>query len=251
MLKLKTMKTTMTENKYPSDAKRNIKTLVEDFLEKDRKDILEKYLSDRVAAAELFWKLHGILMRNTLSVNEPDFEDLKDMDLGKVLVEWHLILLPVWRKFKKALFDFKENVLPERSSHESMVRAAEDSSSPMHEYRDLMATSYFSPEKFYDLKVRGTAYTVTLSFESGKVGFLRRDLNIVNGFLDVLKDAPIDLFSRCRHCKKVIVITREGKSYCRGCASKAKQKELWEKDPEGCRERERKRYEQKRKVKKG
>jgi len=245
------MKTTMTENKYPSDAKRNIKALVEDFLEKDRKDILEKYHPDKVAAGELFWKLHGILMRNTLSVNEPDAEDLKDTDLSKVLVEWHLILLPVWRKFKRALFDFKENVLPERASHESMVRAAEDPSSPMHEYRDLMATSYFSPEKFYDLKVRGTAYTVTLSFESGKVGLLRRDLNIVNGFLDVLKDAPTDLFSRCRHCKKVIVITREGKAYCKGCASKAKQKELWEKDPEGCRKRERTRYEQKRKRKRG
>jgi len=185
-------------------------------------------------------------MRNTLAVNEPDAKDLEDMDLGKVLIEWHLILLPVWKKFKRALFDFKEKVLPERASHESMVKAAEDPSSPMHEYKDLMATSYFTPEKFYDLKVRGTAYSVTLSFESGKVGFLRRDLNIVNGLLDVLKDAPIDLFSRCRHCRKVIVITREGKAYCRGCASKAKQKELWEKDPEGCRERERIRYREKR-----
>ena len=236
----------MTENKYPSDAKRNIRVLVEDFLEKDREDILAKYLSDRVAAAELFWKLHGILMRNTFSVNEPDVEDLKDMDLGKVLVEWHLILLPVWRKFKKALFDYKENVLPERASHESMVQAVEDPSSSMHEYRTLMTTSYFSPEKFYDLKVRGTAYTVTLSFESEKVGFLRRDLNIISGFLDTLRDAPIDLFSRCRHCKKVIVITREGKAYCRGCASKAKQKKLWEEDPKGCRERERLRYREKR-----
>ena len=245
------MKTTMTENKYPFDARRNIKTLVEDFLEKDRKGILEKYHSDKVAAMELYWKLHGILMRNTLAVNEPDTEDLKDMELGKVLVEWHLILLPVWMKFKRALFDFKENVLLKRASHDSMVKAVVDPSSPMHEYKDLMATSYFSPEKFYDLKVRGTAYTVTLSFESGKVGFLRRDLNIVNGFLDVLKDAPIDLFNRCRHCRKVIVITREGKAYCRGCASKAKQKELWEKDPEGSRERERIRYEQKRKRKRG
>jgi hypothetical protein len=246
VLGFQTMKTTTTENKYPFDARRNIKTLVEDFIEKDRKGILEKYLSDKVAAAELYWKLHGVLMRNTLAVNEPDAEDLEDMDLGKVLVEWHLILLPVWRKFKKALFDFKENVPPERETHESMVGAVEDPSSPMHEYQDLMVTSYFSPERFYDLKVRGTAYTVTLSFESEKVGFLRRDLNIVDGFLDTLRDAPIDLFSRCRHCKKVIVITREGKAYCKGCASKAKQKELWEKDPKGCRERERIRYKQKR-----
>lgn len=251
MLQSKTMKTKIAENKFPSEAKRNIKALVEDFLEKDREEIFEKYRSDKIAATELFWKLHGILMRNTLAANEPDAEDLEDMDLGKVLIEWHLILLPVWRKFKRALFDFKENVHPERASHESMVKAVEDPSSPMHEYQNLMSTSYFSPEKFYDLKIRGTAYSITLSFESGKVGFLRRDLNIVNGFLDVLKDAPIDLFSRCRHCRKVIVITREGKAYCRGCASKAKQKELWEKDPEGSRERERIRYEQKRKRKRG
>ena len=237
----------MKENNYTSDARRNAKALVEDFLEREREDLSKKYHSDKVAAAELYWKLHGVLMRNTLAVNEPDAEDLEDMDLGKVLIDWHLILYPVWRRFKKALFDFKDNVMPERESHASMVRAVEDPSSPMHGYQDLMATSYFSPEKFYDFKVRGTAYTVTLSFESGKVSFLRKDLNIVNGFLDALRDAPIDLFSRCRHCKKVIVITREGKSYCRGCASKAKQKELWEKDREGCKEREKKRYQERKK----
>lgn len=241
----------MKENNYSSDARRNVKALVEDFLEREREDLSKKYLSDKVAAAELYWKLHGVLMRNALFINEPDSEDLAGEDLGNVLVEWHLILLPVWRKFKKALFDFKDNVLPERASHASMVQAVENPSSPLHEYRNLMSTTYVSEDKFYDFKVRGTAYTVTLSFDTGKVSFLRRDLNIVNGFLDALRDAPIDLFSRCRHCEKVIVITREGKSYCRGCASKAKQKELWEEDPEGCREREKIRYEQKRKRNRG
>ena len=46
----------MKEIKFPSEAKRNIKALVEDFLEMDRGVLLEKYRSDKIAAAELFWK---------------------------------------------------------------------------------------------------------------------------------------------------------------------------------------------------
>ena len=131
------------------------------------------------------------------------------------------------------------------------MKAVEDPSSPMHPHRALMSTAYRPADKFYNLKVKRTAYNVTLTFDAGKVDFFRRDLNIITGFLDTLRNAPVDLFSRCRYCSKVIVITRQGKKYCRGCAAKARQKELWKKDPEGCRERERIRYEKKRKRKKG
>jgi len=228
---------------YPSGSRKELKLLVEDFLEKDNSEL---YQINRDKEAALFWNLNQILLKNTLQQGQPDAQDLADTDLGKILVEWHQILSPVWGRFKKALFDFKERVLPERASHDAMVKAVEDPSSPMHQHRELMSTSYSPTDKFYELKVRGTAYTVTLTFDAGKVDFLRKDLNIVNGVLDSLRNAPIDLFSRCKHCNKVIIITREGKSYCKGCAAKARQKELWENDPEGCREREKKRYREKR-----
>jgi len=238
----------MKDTDYPSEKRSELRVLVEDFLEKE---IVELERLDNSAGAELFWKLNQILLKNTLLEGQPDAEDLAGTNFGKVLVEWHQLLSPVWRRFRKALFYYKENVLPERATHESMVKAVEEPSSPMHQYRALMGTVYFSEDKFYKLKLRGTAFSVSLSFDTGVVTMFRTEMNVINGFLDTLRNAPIDLFSRCRHCRKVIVITREGKAYCRGCASKAKQKELWEKDPEGCRERERKRYEQKRKVKKG
>ena len=234
--------------KYPSETRNNLRVLVEDFLEKDKDQLIQL---DRNEAADLYWKLDRVLQKNTLQDGQPDVEDLAGEDLGKVLIDWYLILHPVWNKFRRALFDFKDKVRPDRASHDSMVREVEDPASPMHEYRELMSTAYFPVDKFYNLKVRGTAYTVTLTFDTGKVSFLRKDLNIVNGFLDTLRNVPIDLFSRCKHCRKVIIVTREGKSYCKGCAAKARQKELWEKDPEGCREREKKRYDQKRKIKRG
>jgi len=233
---------------YPSGSRKDLKLLVEDFLENDNSEL---YQINRDKEAALFWNLNRILLKNTLQEGQPDAEDLAGTNFGEVLVEWHRILYPVWRKVKKALFDFKKNVLPDRAAHDDMVKAVEDPSSPMHQYRELMSTAYVPTDKHYELKVRGTAYNVNLSFDTGKVSFLRKDLNIVNGFLDTLRNAPIDLFSRCKHCRKVIIVTREGKSYCKGCAAKARQKELWEKDPEGCREREKKRYNQKRKIKRG
>lgn len=233
---------------YPSGFRQDLKLLVEDFLEKDNNQLFQLYSNE---ATELFWNLNRILQKNTLQEGQPDAQDLAGEDLGKVLVEWHMILLPVWKRFRKALFDFKDNVLPDRASHFTMVKEVEDPSSPMHQYRGLMSTAYFPADKFYELKVRGTAYNVTLTFDTGKVSFLRKDLNIVNGFLDTLRNAPVEIFSRCKHCSKVIIVTREGKSYCKGCAAKARQKEMWEKDPEGCREREKKRYDQKRKIKRG
>jgi hypothetical protein len=233
---------------YPSGSRKDLKLLVEDFLEKKNNEL---YQLNRDEATELFWNLNRILQKNTLQEGQPDAQDLAGTDLREVLVEWHQILFPIWRRFRKALFDFKDKVLPDRAAHDSMVKSVDDPSSPMHEYQELMSTAYSPTDKLYDLKVRGTAYNVTLTFDTGKVSFLRKDLNIVNGFLDTLRNAPIDLFSRCKHCNKVIIITREGKSYCKGCAAKARQKELWEKDPEGCREREKKRYDQKRKIKRG
>ena len=232
----------------PAEKRSELRILVEEFLERE---IVEIEHLDSSAAAELFWKLNEIFLKNTVQEGQPDAEDMEGTDLRKILVQWHAGLLPVWNQFKKSVYHFWDEVLPERAFHDAMVKAVEDPSSPMHPHRALMSTAYRPADKFYNLKVKGTAYNVTLTFDAGKVDFFRRDLNIITGFLDTLRNAPVDLFSRCRYCSKVIVITRQGKKYCRGCAAKARQKELWKKDPEGCRERERIRYEKKRKRKKG
>ena len=102
-------------------------------------------------------------------------------------------------------------------------------------------------EKFYPVKIRDTSFKVTLSFDAGVITIFRQELNPVNSFIDIMRDVPIDLFVKCGHCNKVIIITRAGKKYCPGCAAKAKQNELWKRDPEGAKERERIRYREKRK----
>ena len=54
------------------------------------------------------------------------------------------------------------------------------------------------------------------------------DLN-ANAIIDIIKDTPIDLFAKCGHCRKVIIVSRAGKKYHSGCAAKAIQKAFWKK----------------------
>lgn len=123
-----------------------------------------------------------------------------------------------------------------------MVAVANDPSSSIAKYKDLISENTFEENKIYPLKLRNTALTIDLSFDTGKVEIIRGDINVFHSFLDIIKDIPIDFFAECAHCSKYIVITREGKRYCHGCAAKAKQQEIWKQNPAGARKKERNRY---------
>jgi len=237
------------KSKISSSQKKDLKVLVESFLEVDRSDILQLYQSSPTESRVLFERLYWILMKNTLPDEYSTATDLTDEELKKEIIEAHRLLTPLWKKFKKALFNFKEEILPERKKIEAADETLNDPSSPLHIYKDLQAYGYISRDKFYPIKLSSVSKTINLSFDNGKVNVFRRELNAVNSFIDIINGAPIDLFARCGHCKKVIFISRKGKKYHSGCAAKAIQKEFWKKNKKMAREKERLRY-QRRKIKK-
>ena len=224
--------------------KKELKILVEAYMEKDKTQLLKQYENDQERATETFSNLFRILSRNTILPYNITASDLTPDEMKDTILEWHQLLKPLWHKFKLALTDYRQNILPEKKKHEKMVTAANEKSSSFAKYKELIDHSAPEDNKTYTIKIRNAPLTIDLSFVTGKVSIIRGDINIFHSFLDIIKDVPVDYFSICNHCGKIIIITREGKRYCPGCAAKAKQKEIWIKDPNGCKEIQRNRYQQ-------
>lgn len=235
------MKTIM-KDKISSQQKRDLKILVESFLERDEGSIAKE---SRLFLEEIY----RVLMINTISADYLEVYDLNDDDLKKAVVGWHQTVLPLWKKFRKYIFDFKENVLPEREKLIKVDKDLNNPSSPLYEYRDLRGYGYVEMDKTYRLKLMDASTDISISFDTGTVSIFRPNLNAVNSFLDIIKNAPVELFSKCDHCKKVIIISRKGKRYHTGCAAKAIQKEFWRENKTVAREKEKIRYAEKRKQK--
>jgi hypothetical protein len=240
------MNTKINNKNIYSQRKKDLKIMFEDYLEKDKTQLLKQHENDHEQALDLFANLFSILSRNTILPNNILVSDLTPDELQKIILEWHQLLRPVWHKFKLALDDYRQNVLPEKKKYKEMITAADNSLSRFAEYKELIDHGTLEDNKTYPLKIRNAPLTIDLSFDSGKVSIIRGDINVFHSFLDIIKDVPVDFFSICNHCGKVIIITREGKRYCHGCAAKAKQKEMWKQDPVGAKEREKKRYREKR-----
>lgn len=227
--------------------KKDLKILVEDYLEKDKTQLLKQFENDQEQTTYLFARIFQILSRNTILPNNIEPDDLTPDELQKIILEWHQLFRPMWHKFKLALRDYRQDIFPAKIKYKEV--AANDPSPVIAEYKELIDYSLIEYNKTYPIKIRNAPLTIDLSFDSGKVNIIRGDINVFHSFLDIIKDIPIDFFSICGHCGKIIVITREGKRYCHGCAAKAKQKEIWIKDPNGCKEKEKNRYHQRGKGK--
>jgi hypothetical protein len=231
---------TILKRKIISEQKRSLKILVEQFLERSEDSVAND-------SRPSFEKIYCIMMKNTIPADNIDIDDLTDKQLKDAVIGWHQLLLPLWKKFRKFIFDFKENVLPEREKAEAADKALNDPSSPLYNYKDLQGYVYVSRDKFYELNLMNAATDISISFDAGKVSIFRSNLNAVNSFIDIIKDAPIDLFAKCGHCKKVIIVSRKGKKYHSGCAAKALQKAFWRKNKTVAREKEKIRYAERRK----
>jgi len=222
------------EKKLSPEEKRDLKFLVEDFLEKTPDEIANAI--ENPDDAEIFWnRFESILFKDIFWQDELDPEDKVGTDFGKLILEYHDYLKPVWDQFRDSIFEYKYEVIPARE------RESASRKQPVtHEFKDLYQESIINWEQFYNI-------TVTVSFDPGHVTFYKRSLNILLNFMDLLKDIPIYYFARCEHCEKCIVLTRSDKKHCKGCAAKKKQKEKWASDPEGMRLSEIERYRTKRK----
>ena len=240
------------EKKLSSSQKKDLQFLIEGFLEETEDEILGE--KDQPQARKIFETIQSILDKSPDWDGAPDASDLANTDFIELVCNSYRVLKPAWDKIKARLFKFKYEVIPERKRSESAEKKlSKKFPSSIAKYKDLMNYSFTPFEKFYDIDLAGSPQRITLSFESERITVYRRDLQLLSNFIELLKDLPTSIFVRCKYelCGKCIVVTREGKEFCPGCAAKAKQREYWMNDPEGRREKERRRYQEKRKGKRG
>lgn len=217
--------------------KGNLEFLVEEFLEKDLASLEKRLKRKRIEAEGMTQRLDSILLQGTFWMDELYDEDHADTGFVKVLSNWHRLLKPLWKQIKKALFNFKEEILPARAA------AQNDHEAIPQELQGLSPYNPYLMDKYYQINLRSGAIShVTMCFDAGRIDIYNRDYKIKNNFLDFLKKVPISIFGRCRHCGKCIVITRKDKEHCPGCAASRWQKDKWEEDPVASREKEKKRY---------
>lgn len=224
--------------------KKGLEFLVEEFLEKDRVFITEKFENQKEGAQAMVLRLDRLLFKDEFWMDELYEEDHENTDFVKVLSDWHRVLKPLWNQIKKALLNYKEEILPMRGA-----TSKKNYKSVPQKLQGLSPYDPYQMDKYYNINLRSGAIShVTLSFDAGKIDIYDRDYKIKNNFLDLIKGVPISLFGRCKHCENSIVITRKDKEHCSGCAAKRWQKEKWEEDLVKSRKKEKERY-QKRKKK--
>ncbi len=222
--------------------KKQLRFLVEEFLEKSAKEIEAKIGGHGDAAKTMWEKLEGSLFDDIFWMDEVEPEDKVGIDYENLLMEYHAFLKPIWEQFRKALFDYKFRIMPERAKLQKARETIDrDKDSLLSEYKELLKQdTVLDWEKVYDI-------TLTVSFEPGHVTFYKRSLNVIKNLMDLLSGVDIEYFERCEHCGKCIIVSRVGKRFCPGCGAKKYQKDKWQQDPEGMKEKERARYREKRK----
>jgi hypothetical protein len=238
--------------KISKPMRNQLRFLVEEFLEKSGPDIAAKTGGHGDVAKTMWEQLEGTLFANTFWMDEVEPEDMTEIDYEKLIKDYHAVLKPIWDQFRDNLFDYKYSIIPERSGLQKLRETIDrDKASPIYEYKELLKQqdTALDLEKFYDIALKKSFKpgTLTVSFEPGRVTFYRRNLNVVNNFIDLLSGVDIEHFGRCEYCGKCIVLKRIDKRFCPGCAAKKFQKDKWTSDPEGMKAKERLRYAETRK----
>ncbi len=227
-------------NKSASPRK-SLQFIIESFLEKSATELLQGLTGNPEAINTLWEQLEAILFKDIFWMDEIEKSDRDKIDFMKLAMEYHSILKPLWDQFKEAFFDYKYRVEPERNKIRHMREKVDNEmTAPFSEFKDLIKQdTILDHEKFYDLRM-------TVSFDSGNVTFYKRSIDVLKNFLDLLSNVGIAYFAKCEHCDKCIILTRNDKKFCPGCAAKKYQKDKWERDPEEMKQREKERYQTRR-----
>ena len=139
------MNTAIIDKKLYSQRKKELRTLVEAYLEKNKTQLLKQYDNDQEATTDLFSNLFRILSRNTILPHNITLSELTPDQLRDTILEWYQLLKPMWHKFKLALTDYHRNILPEKKKHEKMVTAANQKSCSFAKYKDCLLYTSPSP----------------------------------------------------------------------------------------------------------
>lgn len=246
------MKKNQTKNKIFSENERiELKTLTENFLDKDWKDILEDININKISLRDMHLGIGAILLPYRYPGDELEDESTTDYDRVNLLFCLHVSLKPLWEKLKKEVFEYKEKVLPQINSMKTLCEDIKTNlSHPLAEYKSVIEEADVYSETYYPIKIsrpkvlpdRLKKIEIESYFDDGKINLIRKDQDIVNNFIEYLKGFPLELFSKCEKCGKFIIVTRRDRKCCSvNCAAGLIQKKKWEKDHDECLEKEKER----------
>ena len=238
------------KKKLSKQEKSNLKFMIEDFMEKDKKALLKFFKNRPDKGKEFFTKLDLILLEGIPFPGRHDTEDMEDVYFKKLIINLHQVLKPIWNSIKSALVNFQDEINPARKTSlklkSDIISGKINKNEAIYEFQELfLLNSHIDEEKYYQIEFQYPLNQHYISFETGSIDFQSVPTQPLINFRNLFKGVPISLFSRCAYekCNKMIVLTRANKSYCTGtnCAAKKHQSDKWEKDPEGMRRAERKR----------
>ena len=187
--------------KISKQIKKQLRFLIEEFLEKSDGEIQSK-IAAHPDTAKLMWdQLEAIFFADPFWMDEINSEDIKRSDYERLLMEYHGFLRPIWNQFRDALFNFKLEILPDRANLEEARKMIGDHTSfSFSEFSDLLKQdTALDLEKFYDIKLK-------VSFDPGHVTFYRRSMPVLITFLDLLHGIDINYFAKCEYCDKCIFV---------------------------------------------
>lgn len=290
------------EKKFTFEYRKKLKILIEDFLDKDWKEILDDEKNKGLNLKQMIIFVgEGILLpyryygdeleeHNDPIMEKGEFsESITDDDRKKLLYTLHRNLKPLWDKIKKKICHYKwpqklstlkkrknklphqegckEEILdynPNTNQFEYKKVSVDNAKINFSEYEDLAAEgSYVDTLEIYeDIKIhkprsiardrenKFSTIEIKINFNGGEINLIREDVDLVNNFIEFMKGLPLDVFSKCEKCGRLIIVTRRDRKCCSiNCAAGLIQKRKWEEDREDCRLKEKGRN-QKRKASK-
>jgi len=239
------------DKKLTEKGRNELKMLIENFLDRNRIDILNDIKRNRVSLRDMYIVIGNILLPYRYPSDELEDEDTTDNDRINLLFSLHASLKPLWIKLKKEIFEYKEKVLSQRKFMKTLRE--EVKTNPSHslaEYKDIIEETDDFIETYYPIKIakpktlpdRLKKIVIETNFDAGKINLIRKDQDIVNNFIGYLEGFPIEIFSKCEKCGGFFIVTRKDRKCCSNkCTAGLIQKEKWENDHEGCLEKERER----------
>lgn len=255
------------KNNYSPERRKELKILIEDFLDKDWMEIVDDIEKKKVTAAGMIEKIGGLLFPYRYYGDElgeeyvPDREGgedpahITDEDRNRLLLSVHRHLKPLWNELKIYILSLKGTAHAAKPSRRKagLESIPDNFKIDVSEYKELNDGSDETDkmDNYYNIIIPKTKISrrdkfnfinIKAGWDGGTINLIREDIDLVNNFIGHMTGIPIDIFARCENCGKVIIVTRSDRKCCSTlCAASLMQKKKWAADPAASRERERER----------
>jgi len=245
---------------FSSKHKNKLKILIEDFLDRDWSEILEDKKQDKINLRSMIITIgEGILLPPRYYEDEMEEQNIPDMEEGeysqnttdndriKLLFILHRNLKPLWHELKRKICDHK---WPQKNSPKRKVKNKRSDQPVMNEQvlnynpnNDVAEESEVDKLEIYediiipkprplarDRKNNFSSIEIKVIFTGGEINLIRKDVDLVNNFIEFMKGVPLNVLEKCEKCGKLIIVTRKDRKTCsNNCAAGIHQMKKWKK----------------------